>query len=163
MSLDLPKGIATASQLMAITDVRLDIAAGRAVRAEVTRVGQRDPIPRWIRSLVHKRDQWTCAWCGAAPFAADPERRAERLNVDHIVPWSAGGSDHTDNLRTLCDACNRFRSNYASDMHTEKPLPIVRLCDMCRRGPWTASCEPFRAYCASKHHVANCSDGALIL
>jgi 5-methylcytosine-specific restriction endonuclease McrA len=35
-------------------------------------------------------------------------RRApeDRLHIDHIVPWSKGGTTVFDNLRTACDVCN---------------------------------------------------------
>lgn len=33
------------------------------------------------------------------------------LDVDHIIPKSKGGTDHTDNLQLLCTACNRLKSN----------------------------------------------------
>lgn len=51
-----------------------------------------------IRRNVHARCGWICQHCGAT----DPER----LQVDHIVPWSWGGSDDIENLQTLCSSCN---------------------------------------------------------
>jgi 5-methylcytosine-specific restriction endonuclease McrA len=40
--------------------------------------------------------------CGASP-AKDP---AVTLHVDHIEPWSKGGTTTLDNLQTLCSTCN---------------------------------------------------------
>lgn len=45
------------------------------------------------------RDDFTCLFCGAKPGN-------EKLHVDHLLPWSLGGSDHDLNLATACARCN---------------------------------------------------------
>lgn len=55
-----------------------------------------------LRFLVMQRDYFKCCACGASP-AKDP---AVVLHVDHIIPWSKGGSTSIDNLQTLCSKCN---------------------------------------------------------
>lgn len=52
-----------------------------------------------LRFQVLRRDGFTCQYCG---------RRAPevKLHVDHVVPWSAGGGNDLENLRTACDVCN---------------------------------------------------------
>jgi hypothetical protein len=55
-----------------------------------------------LRATVLIRDNCICRMCGASP-AKDP---AVTLHVDHIVPWSKGGTTTLDNLQTLCSACN---------------------------------------------------------
>jgi hypothetical protein len=52
------------------------------------------------RFEVFKRDRFTCSYCGKHP----PE---VLLEVDHIHPIAAGGSDELDNLTTACVDCNR--------------------------------------------------------
>ena len=47
-----------------------------------------------------KRDSFTCVKCGANGVGI-------RLEVDHKIPVSQGGSDTLDNLQTLCFDCNR--------------------------------------------------------
>ena len=49
-----------------------------------------------IRRRVFDRDGWACVKCG----------RPGRLECDHIVALSAGGSNDMDNLRTLCRDCH---------------------------------------------------------
>jgi uncharacterized protein YozE (UPF0346 family) len=49
---------------------------------------------------VLRRDQFQCVLCGASGGEA-------KLEVDHIIPVSKGGSDDLDNLRCLCFKCNR--------------------------------------------------------
>lgn|GEM_PF-4388904 len=58
--------------------------------------GRRAYIPKWLRRLVHARDGGRCLECGAA----------EDLTLDHVWPWSLGGQDTKENLRTLCRSCN---------------------------------------------------------
>lgn len=53
-------------------------------------------IPDALRSAVYERDGYVCLHCGTG----------EALSLDHIHPWSLGGSDTLDNLQTLCRPCN---------------------------------------------------------
>ena len=60
-----------------------------------------------LRAMVLIRDSCICKMCGTSP-AKDP---AVVLHVDHIKPWSKGGSTTAENLRTLCSVCNIGKSN----------------------------------------------------
>ena len=56
-----------------------------------------------LRWEVLKRDAFTCQYCGrSAPDV--------KLEVDHIIPVSEGGTDTKDNLITACYSCNRGKS-----------------------------------------------------
>lgn len=48
------------------------------------------------RRLVFERDAYRCVRCNTH----------FNLCVDHVHPWSKGGSDDIDNLQTLCKSCN---------------------------------------------------------
>lgn len=61
----------------------------------------RTRIPDDLRALVYERDEFTCQLCGAT----------DDLTLDHIIPWSHGGSDTITNLRVLCRSCNSSRGN----------------------------------------------------
>jgi hypothetical protein len=101
-------------------------------------------LPRWLRLLVLRRDGWRCRWCGIST-------REGFLQVDHVIPWSAGGSDRTDNLRALCEPCNRERSNRWGDLDAARPIPISCSCIRCwpevqddQRVPvWCQHCRQF--------------------
>lgn len=90
------------------------IEAGELWRTETrhprVRTGERDPIPPHLRAAVWYRDQGRCddAPCPALPPGVEPGG----IHLDHIKPWSAGGTDTTDNLRLLCAAHNIERSNF---------------------------------------------------
>lgn len=99
-------------------------------RMPVVRSGERDEIHPWVRKAIYRRDGWACAWCGKS-------WHDDMLQLDHIVPWSAGGTDSSDNLRTLCRPCNEDRSNYVTDTYAR--VTPVGMCDDCWVKPsWKA-------------------------
>ena len=59
-------------------------------------------IPLKIRYNILKRDHFKCLACGRSPSTT----AGLELHLDHIEPWSKGGSNEPDNLRTLCSGCN---------------------------------------------------------
>lgn len=65
-------------------------------------MGRRRTISLKTRWRVFARDGHRCVCCGADP-KVDP---SVRLEIDHIVPVSKGGTNEESNLRTLCRACN---------------------------------------------------------
>ena len=54
-----------------------------------------------MKVRVLERDNYTCQMCGKTV------KDGVKLEVDHIHPFSKGGSDDISNLRTLCQECNR--------------------------------------------------------
>jgi hypothetical protein len=59
----------------------------------------REPIPEPVRLYVWQRDKGQCVKCGSR----------ERLEFDHIIPISAGGSSTERNVQILCETCNRSK------------------------------------------------------
>ena len=59
------------------------------------------PIPPDIRLEVWHRDQGQCTYCGDKT----------ELEFDHIIPFSWGGSNSTENIQLLCKSCNRKKSS----------------------------------------------------
>jgi hypothetical protein len=56
------------------------------------------PLSKSTRRKVIERDK-ACLQCGAgAPF-----------EVDHIVRYIDGGTNHPDNLQTLCETCHKSK------------------------------------------------------
>jgi len=53
-----------------------------------------------VRSEVWRRDMGRCVQCESN----------ERLEFDHIIPLSRGGSDTARNLQLLCEPCNRKKA-----------------------------------------------------
>lgn len=106
-------------------------------RHPVKRTGEREPIDPHKRMLIYERDHYTCQWCGFRVAPWDRRKQIERdpfhvdsLQLDHVVPWSALGSDRSDNLRTLCGPCNEQRSNYV-DPFPPRLIGVTRACYWC--------------------------------
>lgn len=61
---------------------------------------KRRPIPERVRNEVWRRDQGRCVDCSSR----------ERLEFDHIIPISKGGSNTARNLELRCETCNRKKA-----------------------------------------------------
>ena len=61
-------------------------------------------VKLWHRIIkeVFKRDNYTCQYCGEV---------GGKLEADHIIPFSKGGSDDIINLLTSCRKCNRQKKD----------------------------------------------------
>jgi hypothetical protein len=68
---------------------------------------RRRAVPLRVRMDVLKRDDYRCTKCGASPR----DDKSVRLEVDHVIPVSRGGSSTMDNLRTLCFSCNQGKKD----------------------------------------------------
>jgi hypothetical protein len=99
----------------------------RVVRTK--RTAQRNEIYQDVRWFVFERDGYRCLWCGQT-------KDRVFLVLDHILPWSAGGTEDTRNLRTLCWDCNADRSNYQAGYVESERLGLVWECLTCQMDEW---------------------------
>ncbi len=74
----------------AVTLMEQGPAAGRT---------SREPIPDDVKMHVWQRDKGRCVRCASQ----------EKLEYDHIIPVSKGGSNTARNLQLLCEPCNRAK------------------------------------------------------
>ena len=58
-------------------------------------------IPPYVRMEVFHRDQGKCVNCGDTI----------EIQYDHIIPFSLGSSNSTNNIQILCKRCNLRKSN----------------------------------------------------
>lgn len=65
------------------------------------------------RYHVLHRSGFKCQACGAKPSDSNDVE----LAIDHIVPFSLGGSNDASNLQVLCAPCNGSKSNRFSFNH----------------------------------------------
>lgn len=57
---------------------------------------------RLWKKQIFERWEHKCAYCGSE----------ENLTLDHIIPQSKGGSDHTPNVLCACEKCNRSKAHF---------------------------------------------------
>lgn len=77
----------------------------------------RIPFSKNIRDKVFKRDGYRCVRCGAS-------NKEKRLEVDHIIPISRGGTNDIDNLQTLCWECNKDKGAVIPDLGLKHDIEI---------------------------------------
>lgn len=61
-------------------------------------------VKEWYRILnfIFKRDEYTCRYCGSI---------GGKLEGDHLIPLSKGGTNDLENLVTACRRCNRQKKD----------------------------------------------------
>ena len=74
---------------------------------EVKLLNRRRKINDNTRYAVLERAGFKCQCCGMKPL----KNNDVILHIDHIIPYSLGGSDSIDNLQVLCDKCNISKRN----------------------------------------------------
>lgn len=91
----------------------LDLFTNQSVRREITRTvytkvksdAERQIQTVSTRTIVYRRDGYKCLSCGSQ----------KELTLDHIVPKSIGGTNHKNNLQTLCKPCNQKKGDRIRD------------------------------------------------
>lgn len=58
-------------------------------------------ISETTKKIAYSRDGGKCQCCGGF----------KKLEYDHIIPYSCGGSSDASNIQLLCLKCNRSKSN----------------------------------------------------
>lgn len=70
---------------------------------------QKNQGQHWIsdpkRLSIYLRDGLACCWCG------ESIEQGAKLTLDHLTPYSLGGSNDATNLVTSCLRCNSSRGN----------------------------------------------------
>src|SRR5215472_4080811 len=73
----------------------------------------REYLPVEIERRVRETARHRCGYC------LSPQRLVmARLEIEHIVPRSKGGSNDEANLWLSCPLCNRFKSDHTESLDT---------------------------------------------
>jgi len=83
-----------------LDNIQLSKAITEKANTESQSLERRRYIAPKIRFTVFARDNFACKCCGATV------KQGAILHIDHIVPFSKGGSHDMSNLQTLCSVCN---------------------------------------------------------
>lgn len=62
---------------------------------------KREMVPEDVRLYVWNRDGGRCVKCGSQ----------KKIEYDHIIPVSKGGSNTARNIQILCEECNRSKGD----------------------------------------------------
>lgn len=73
----------------------------------------RSKIGKSKREAIHQRDRGRCVRCGST----------NKLQIDHIIPVSKGGSNDLGNLQLMCSPCNVRKWNH---LPGDSPEKVVR-------------------------------------
>ena len=98
---------------------------------------RREKIPESVQLFVWQRDQGRCVRCGSQ----------ERLEYDHIIPVSRGGSSTERNIQLFCETCNRQKSD---SIGGADPTPLFSAYSDCSAKPPATTAENAEAPAASK-------------
>jgi 5-methylcytosine-specific restriction endonuclease McrA len=105
--------------------------------AEISRIEyQRGALAGYeVREYLLEKWGRQCAYCGA---------KATRLEIEHILPHSRGGSDRVSNLTLACHACNQRKGNQTAaefghpdiQMQAKQPLKDAAAMNAMRWALW---------------------------
>lgn len=59
------------------------------------------------RTMLSEAQNHRCCWCGIK--VTELRNRSDSATIEHVVPKSHGGADHTDNFAIACHSCNGNR------------------------------------------------------
>ena len=82
-------------------DEKFDAYFSKVSDKDPERIRHSRTISSKTKKSVWQRDQGKCVECGSKA----------KLEYDHIVPFSKGGSNTERNIQLLCEHCNRSKSN----------------------------------------------------
>lgn len=77
-------------------------------------------VSRLLREQVTQRAKGRCEYCQT------PQPIVIEMELDHIIPESAGGQTTAENLCLACASCNSFKGAFQTgfDPHTQQELPL---------------------------------------
>jgi 5-methylcytosine-specific restriction endonuclease McrA len=94
---------------------------GVTVRETRSKRNKNRPQHRALLARLAARHGYICWYCGADVSATSPIQP----RLDHIIPLSAGGTNHESNFAFICEICDRAKwkmplSDFLKWLHREK-------------------------------------------
>jgi hypothetical protein len=75
---------------------------------------------KWLQDALFHREKGCCAQCGCDLTSVIAIKN--KINIDHIVPISRGGTNDPTNLQILCSTCNNTKSNNHTEVGSLKHI-----------------------------------------
>ncbi|MDN5053058.1 HNH endonuclease signature motif containing protein [Aliarcobacter butzleri] len=75
---------------------------------------------KWLQEALFYREKGRCANCGcdlSGTIAIN-----NKINIDHIIPLTKGGTNDPTNLQILCSTCNKKKYNSSSEAGNNKHI-----------------------------------------
>lgn len=94
---------------------------------------------------IHKRCNWTCAYCG---FDGRPFDAWMQMTLDHVMPRHCGGGDEAENIVACCASCNSITSKMRFEQCDDRAEILRRKRDKVREsregyyGYWLENVAP---------------------
>ena len=80
-----------------------------------------------VREYLLQKYQYTCVYCQKCAFQHG-KLTGIRLEIDHVVPRSKGGSDRVNNLVLACHKCNQNKGSLSLEVFLKnKPAVLKRV------------------------------------
>ena len=80
-----------------------------------------------VREYLLQKYSYTCVYCQKCAFHQGKAINV-RLEIDHVVPKSRGGSDRVNNLVLACHECNQHKGNLPLEVYFKnKPAVLKRV------------------------------------
>jgi len=80
-----------------------------------------------VREYLLQKYQYTCVYCQKCAFQNN-KSTGLKLEIDHVVPRSKGGSDQVNNLVLACHSCNQNKGNQSlQEFLKRKPSVLKRI------------------------------------
>lgn len=79
------------------------------------------PPTSWYRKIYHK-DNYRCVYCGKNMLNELDSWLS--IEIDHIIPQGAGGTNDSSNLVTSCHICNKYKSDHLSKKYNGDMLAL---------------------------------------
>lgn len=78
-------------------------------------------IPKALREYVKQRAGFRCEYCQTSEWLNGVEGE-----IDHIIPRSAGGRSHAENLCLACTSCNGYKQSktVGIDPDSDEAVPL---------------------------------------
>ena len=93
-------------------------------------MAERRKFTDYEKKTVYAKNNGKCAICGKPV-------KFKKMTIDHIKPFSQGGTNDFSNLQLACHSCNRLKNNFIEDDFYELIKKVL----------WHRRLEILRTFC----------------